>query len=62
MIILQNWKILKSFADQFYPDVEIISINPIGLRELFKDVYTESFLKAHPEINLNEVELLNERK
>lgn len=60
--LVKNWKILKSFADRFYPDVEIISINPIGLRELFKDVYTESFLKAHPEINLNEVELLNERK
>ena len=43
---VNNWMIhgyenLKRFADINYPDVEIISVNPVGLRGLFKDVYTE---------------------
>ena len=31
------WCKLKAFADQYYPDTEIISVNPVGLRGLFKD-------------------------
>ena len=34
---------LKTFADQYYPDTEIISINPVGLKGLFKDIYTEEY-------------------
>ena len=34
---------VKMFAKQYYPDTEIISINPVGLRGLFKDVYTEEY-------------------
>ena len=30
---------VKEFADHYYPDIEIISINPIGLQGLFKDIY-----------------------
>lgn len=33
----------KMFARMYYPDTEIISINPVGLRGLFKDVYTEEY-------------------
>ena len=33
----------RMFAKQYYPDTEIISINPVGLRGLFKDVYTEEY-------------------
>ena len=40
----------KQFSDYEYPDVEIISVNPIGLRGLFKDVYTKEFLENVPEI------------
>lgn len=32
------WKMLKDFADVHYPDTEIISVNPVGLRGLFKDL------------------------
>jgi len=35
---------LKMFARRFYPDVEIISINPVALKDLFKNVYTEDYL------------------
>ncbi len=47
---IDGFKSFKTFATTVYPDIEIISINPIGLKGLFKDVYTESFLNAHPEI------------
>ena len=40
-IMLDGYKKLKRFAQICYPDVEIISINPVGLKGLFKDVYTE---------------------
>ena len=36
----------KMFARQYYPETEIISINPVGLRGLFKDVYTDEYLEA----------------
>lgn len=37
----QAWGIMKNFAERVYPDVEIISINPVGLRGLFIDKYTK---------------------
>ncbi len=36
----------KMFAKRYYPDTEIISINPVGLRGLFKDVYTDEYKAA----------------
>lgn len=33
----------KMFARQYYPDTEIISINPVGLKGLFKDIYTDEY-------------------
>ena len=32
---------MKMFAAQCYPETEIISINPVGLKGLFKDLYTD---------------------
>lgn len=39
--MIEGYKKLKTFADLYYPDVEIISINPVGLKGIFKDVYTK---------------------
>ena len=36
---------LKMFAKQYYPDTRIISINPVGLKGLFEDIFTEDYLK-----------------
>lgn len=33
--------LLKRFVEIYYPDVEMCSINPVGLRGLFEDYYTE---------------------
>ena len=53
-----GYKKMKAFVERFYPETEIVSINPIGLRGLFRDVYTESFLEDHPEIDRNGCEIL----
>ena len=33
-----DWKKCKDFAEAYYPDTEIVSINPVGLKGLFKDI------------------------
>lgn len=38
---MEKWKELKKFAQRVYPDIEIVSINPIGLKGLFRDEYQE---------------------
>ena len=53
-----GYKKFKRFAEIHYPDTEIISVNPIGLTGLFHDVYTETFLTEHPEIDRNTVNVL----
>lgn len=40
-LMLEGYYRLKKFADEYYPDVEIISINPVGLKGIFKDIYTD---------------------
>lgn len=57
---IQSWQKVRIFAETYYPETEIISINPIGLRGIFRDVYTKSFLAEHPEIDPNTVEILSE--
>ena len=37
--IIHGWKELKYFANIYYPDTEIISINPVGLVGVFHDKY-----------------------
>ena len=58
--LIEQWVKAKKHIQTLYPDIEIISINPVGLKGLFKDVYTESYLKDHPE--LKNVEVLKEEK
>ena len=53
-----GWEQIKYYIYGHYPDVEIISINPIGLKGLYKDVYTQSFLDAN-NIEDSELEILN---
>lgn len=48
---IEEWKQLKEFANHYYPETEIISVNPVGLKGIFKDVYTESYLSEHHEID-----------
>lgn len=40
---IKGWKYMKDFIHYNYPDIEVISINPVGLRGLFTDQYTDSY-------------------
>lgn len=53
--VKDGWRRLRDYAATAYPGTEIISINPVGLRGLFRDVYTKEYLSEHPEINDAEV-------
>lgn len=37
--LVENYKRIKKFAEIYYPNSKIISINPVGLRGVFEDVY-----------------------
>lgn len=54
---IEKFKLFKKFADRIYPDIEIISINPIGLKGIFKDIYTKEYL-INCEINNENMEIL----
>lgn len=59
------WKSLNNFVQTYYPDTEIISVNPVGLRGIFKEVWTESYLNEHPEIRKESgenLEILNSKE
>lgn len=55
-----GYRELKRFAAVHYPDTEFISVNPVGLKGLFRDVYTERYLEAHPELTRSECEILDD--
>ena len=40
---IDSYKNLKTFAQTYYPNTEIISVNPVGLKGIFKDVYTKTY-------------------
>jgi len=39
--VIECWQRLKLFIEVNYPDVEIVSVNPVGLKGLFKDCYQD---------------------
>ena len=38
--IIKRYKLTKEFAQIYYPETEIISINPVGLKGIFRDIYS----------------------
>ena len=48
--LITSWKLYKEHIAIFHPDVELISVNPIGLRGVFRDVYTKMYLDANPDV------------
>ena len=45
-VVKVGYSRLKLFGKQYYPDTKIISINPVGLKTLFEDVYTDEYKAA----------------
>lgn len=35
--LIEEWKKMALFAKYYYPNIEIVSINPVGLKGIFKD-------------------------
>ncbi|EDO8877922.1 glycosyltransferase [Campylobacter coli] len=58
--LVSGYKKFKDYIKAFYPDVEIISINPVGLKGLFRDVYTKKYVLDHPEICNQEIEIFED--
>ncbi len=59
---VKGWIALKEDINDKYPDIEIISINPVGLKGLFKDVYTQSYLDMYPELKDKDIDILGKRR
>ncbi|MCR4754402.1 MAG: hypothetical protein K5868_02610 [Lachnospiraceae bacterium] len=45
-IIYENWKRMANHIRTYYPDIEIVSINPVGLKGLFSEKYTQSYISS----------------
>jgi hypothetical protein len=48
--LFNAWQKMKEFQQTYYPDTEVFSINPVGLKGIFQDIFTESYLMEHPAI------------
>ena len=40
--LVPGWKAIKEYAKEHHPDVEIININPVNLKDMFPSIYTIS--------------------
>lgn len=36
--LLEGWRQMAEFARKHYPDIEIVSVNPVGLKGMFRDM------------------------
>lgn len=46
----KGWTKLKNFVLEYYPETHITSINPVGLKGLFDDCYTQEYLETNTKI------------
>jgi len=42
---IKGWGKIKKFKDIYYPEIELVSVNPVGLKGMFKDMFTEKYYK-----------------
>lgn len=57
--ILEGWKKAKVFVDNYYPSTEIISLNPVGLEGIFKDIYTQSYIQEKRKNDIPRTQILD---
>lgn len=57
--LIKGYIKLKEFTSYSYPNTRIISINPIGLRGIFEDQYTKTYLKQHDESDLKNITVVD---
>ena len=54
----EYWEYFKNFKDTYFEDTELISINPINLKSLFRNVYTPQYVENNPDIKNEQIEIL----
>ena len=59
--MFKDWQKFKNFVQIYYPDTEIISVNPVKLKGLFRDVYTQEYLDAN-KLDASGLTILTEEK
>ena len=57
-IQLKYWKQFKEYKYSFFEHNNIISINPVNLKGMFEDIYTQSFINENPELQKENIEIL----
>ena len=50
---IKAWSELKNFLKIYYPDTQIISVNPVGLKGIFDEVYTEKYLYSNDKLRFD---------
>lgn len=56
---LDAWKRFKTFIKKVHPNTKVFSVNPVGLKGEFCDVYTKPYLNNHLSINRNFVKIID---
>lgn len=56
---IDGYRNVEQFAAIHYPDTEIISVNPVGLKGMFRDMYTQNYLDACPDSSGKLLQLLD---
>lgn len=50
LLSVELYKSIKEFAQTYYPQTRIISVNPVGLKGIFEDVYTKTYIEKNKNI------------
>lgn len=58
----EYWEYFKVFKDTYFEDTEIISINPVKLKSLFRNIYTSDYIENNHNISKEEIEILEGEK
>jgi hypothetical protein len=51
--VFRGYREIRNLVKLHYPDIEIISINPVGLRDYFTDYFTDEFIADNPDVMLD---------
>ncbi len=52
------WEEFGAVRKSLYPDTEIISLNPVNLKGIFKDIYTKNYVDEHSELLNENIEII----
>lgn len=53
---------IKPYLTKYFKNLEVISINPVGLKGIFSDTYTQNYINANPELTQENINILTEEE